>query len=127
MEWLLQLRHFVQHHLDPGRLLHHLRAGLEQRRPDRDQLGLAADLGVHPHHRVLYGGTRVGLPDRGRHLLVGPHPGQAGGWLNLIGLIAVTASVDYGCATFLNLTMASMVPGWDGTLTQAFYLFLAIL
>src|SRR5690242_11405178 len=24
------------------------------------------------------------------------------GWFNLIGLIAVTASVDYGCATFLN-------------------------
>ncbi len=26
------------------------------------------------------------------------------GWLNLIGLIAVTASVDYGCATFMNTT-----------------------
>src|ERR1700724_699670 len=56
-----------------------------------------------------------------------PVHGWFTGCLNLIGLIAVTASVDYGCATFLNLTMASMVPGWDGTLTQAFYLFLAIL
>jgi amino acid transporter len=27
------------------------------------------------------------------------------GWFNLIGLIAVTASVDYGCATFLNVTL----------------------
>ncbi len=26
------------------------------------------------------------------------------GWFNLIGLIAVTASVDYGCATFMNTT-----------------------
>src|SRR5688572_18452013 len=38
------------------------------------------------------------------------------GWLNLIGLIAVTASVDYGCATFLNLVLANTVDGWDGTL-----------
>jgi amino acid transporter len=28
--------------------------------------------------------------------------GPAWGWFNLIGLIAVTASVDYGCATFMN-------------------------
>jgi amino acid transporter len=27
------------------------------------------------------------------------------GWFNLIGLIAVTASVDYGCATFTNTTL----------------------
>ena len=32
-----------------------------------------------------------------------PVHGWFTGWLNLIGLIAVTASVDYGCATFLNL------------------------
>ena len=32
-----------------------------------------------------------------------PIHGWFTGWLNLIGLIAVTASVDYGCATFLNL------------------------
>ena len=24
------------------------------------------------------------------------------GWFNLVGLVAVVASVDYGCATFLN-------------------------
>src|SRR6195256_3933621 len=56
-----------------------------------------------------------------------PIHGWFTGWLNLIGLIAVTASVDYGCATFLNLTLTEMVPGWAGTLTQAFYLFVAIL
>src|SRR5919107_1279491 len=34
--------------------------------------------------------------------LGGPAWGWFTGWFNLIGLIAVTASVDYGCATFLN-------------------------
>ena len=56
-----------------------------------------------------------------------PVHGWFTGWLNLIGLVAVTASVDYGCATFLNLTLASLVPGWDGTLRQAFLLFVIIL
>jgi amino acid transporter len=36
--------------------------------------------------------------------LGGPGWGWFTGWFNLIGLVAVTASVDYGCATFLNLT-----------------------
>jgi amino acid transporter len=51
------------------------------------------------------------------------------GWLNLVGLIAVTASVDYGCATFLNLSLNALLGSetWAGTLTQAFYLFLGIL
>ncbi|HEX6870996.1 MAG TPA: amino acid permease [Micromonosporaceae bacterium] len=56
-----------------------------------------------------------------------PVHGWFTGWLNLIGLVAVTASVDYGCATFLNLTMATVVPGWEGTLNQAFLLFVIIL
>ena len=34
--------------------------------------------------------------------LGGPVWGWFTGWFNLIGLIAVTASVDYGCATFVN-------------------------
>ncbi len=34
----------------------------------------------------------------------GPAAGFFTGWLNLIGLIAVTASVAYGCATFIDLT-----------------------
>jgi amino acid transporter len=57
----------------------------------------------------------------------GPMYGWFTGWLNLIGLIAVTASVDYGCATFLNLVLANMVDGWEGTLNQAFLLFVIIL
>jgi amino acid transporter len=58
-----------------------------------------------------------------------PIHGWFTGWLNLIGLIAVTASVDYGCATFLNLTLNALLGSdtWAGTLTQAFYLFLGIL
>ena len=42
-----------------------------------------------------------------------PIHGWFTGWLNLIGLIAVTASVDYGCATFLNITLSRFAPGWD--------------
>lgn len=56
-----------------------------------------------------------------------PIHGWFTGWLNLIGLIAVTASVDYGCATFLNLTLATTVDGWAGTLNQVFVLFVIIL
>jgi amino acid transporter len=58
-----------------------------------------------------------------------PVHGWFTGWLNLIGLIAVTASVDYGCATFMNLTLNALLGSevWAGTLTQAFYLFIAIL
>lgn len=56
-----------------------------------------------------------------------PIHGWFTGWLNLIGLIAVTASVDYGCATFLNLTLSALFEGWAGTLNQAFLLFVIIL
>ena len=37
--------------------------------------------------------------------LGGPAAGFFTGWLNLIGLVAVTASVAYGCATFIDLTL----------------------
>jgi amino acid transporter len=57
-----------------------------------------------------------------------PIHGWFTGWLNLIGLVAVTASVDYGCATFLNLTLRALTDGaWEGTLTQAFLLFVIVL
>src|SRR6266576_4392234 len=39
--------------------------------------------------------------------LGGPAWGWFTGWFNLIGLIAVTASVDYGCATFANFTLGA--------------------
>ena len=41
-------------------------------------LGLAADLALHPDHRLLHVGAGVGVPDRRRHLLVGRQDGQAG-------------------------------------------------
>ncbi|MFB9234353.1 amino acid permease [Plantactinospora siamensis] len=56
-----------------------------------------------------------------------PIHGWFTGWFNLIGLVAVTASVDYGCATFLNLTLSALFGGWAGTLHQAFLLFVIIL
>jgi amino acid transporter len=58
-----------------------------------------------------------------------PVHGWFTGWLNLIGLVAVTASVDYGCATFLNLSLNALLgtESWAGTLEQAFILFVIIL
>ncbi|MCF2528112.1 amino acid permease [Yinghuangia soli] len=56
-----------------------------------------------------------------------PIHGWFTGWLNLVGLIAVTASVDYGCATFLNILIKMYSPGWDGDLNTVFLLFLGIL
>ncbi|MEU9887023.1 amino acid permease [Sphaerisporangium sp. NPDC051011] len=58
-----------------------------------------------------------------------PVHGWFTGWLNLIGLIAVTASVDYGCATFLNITIGLFDEGWANgdALKQTFLLFAVIL
>ena len=39
--------------------------------------------------------------------LGGPAAGFFTGWLNLIGLVAVTAGVSYGCATFIDLTLST--------------------
>ena len=41
--------------------------------------------------------------------LGGPRAGFYTGWLNLIGLVAVTAGVSYGCATFIDLTHQHLV------------------
>jgi amino acid transporter len=59
----------------------------------------------------------------------GPAAGFFTGWLNLIGLLAVTASVAYGAATFLDLTLSTISDGYaDGySLTRVFLWFLAIL
>ena len=70
VERLPELRDLLHDHLGPRRLLHDLLPGVEQRRPDRDLVGLADHLGLHPHHRLLHGRARLGVPDRGRHLLV---------------------------------------------------------
>ena len=59
--------------------------------------------------------------------LGGPMAGFFTGWLNLIGLVAVTASVAYGCATFFEFTFLEW--GWvDGfSLNTVFFIFLVIL
>lgn len=61
--------------------------------------------------------------------LGGPRAGFFTGWLNLIGLIAVTAGVSYGCATFIDLTLSTWSEGWaEGySLTRVFWVFLAVL
>lgn len=57
----------------------------------------------------------------------GPLHGWFTGWLNLIGLIAVTASVDYGAATFLNVLLGLFNEDWGGELGFVFVLFVIIL
>jgi amino acid transporter len=61
--------------------------------------------------------------------LGGPKAGFFTGWLNLIGLIAVTAGVSYGCATFIDLTIstysASYASGYS--LARVFVIFLVVL
>ncbi|QGG40307.1 amino acid permease [Aeromicrobium yanjiei] len=59
----------------------------------------------------------------------GPAAGFFTGWLNLIGLLAVTASVAYGCATFMDLTLQTVSEGWRDSysLQRVFLIFIAIL
>ncbi|MDO9494240.1 MAG: amino acid permease, partial [Nocardioides sp.] len=59
----------------------------------------------------------------------GPKAGFFTGWLNLIGLVAVTASVAYGCATFIDLTLSTFSTGFaDGySLSRVFVIFLVVL
>lgn len=61
--------------------------------------------------------------------LGGPKAGYYTGWLNLIGLIAIVASVAYGCATFLDLTLQTFSKAWfdSYSLQRVFLLFLGIL
>ncbi len=61
--------------------------------------------------------------------LGGPAAGFFTGWLNLIGLIAVTASVAYGAATFLDITLSTISDSWaEGySLKRVFVLFVLIM
>ncbi len=61
--------------------------------------------------------------------LGGAKAGYYTGWLNLIGLLAVTASVAYGCATFFDLTFSTMSTSWADSysLTRVFIMFLVVL
>src|ERR687889_1901771 len=59
----------------------------------------------------------------------GPAAGFFTGWLNLIGLLAVTASVAYGAATFLDLTISTVSDSYADSysLTRVFIWFVVIL
>ena len=67
--------------------------------------------------------------------LGGPKWGWFTGWFNLVGLVGVVASVDYGCAQFLNATLMLFgvnlgFANWGDTahvLTETFLLFMVIL
>src|SRR3954468_8252232 len=67
---------------------------------------------------IYYWATRLGRPVHGWFT----------GWLNLIGLVAVTASVDYACATFTSLLINAYDKSWDSTnLYLTFLVFVIIL
>ena len=61
--------------------------------------------------------------------LGGPAAGFFTGWLNLIGLIAVTAGVSYGCATFIDLTLTTYSASWaeNYSLNRVFIIFVVVL
>src|SRR3954449_6627001 len=61
--------------------------------------------------------------------LGGPRAGFYTGWLNLIGLVAVTAGVAYGAATFIDLTLDTYSTSWNNSysLTRVFLIFVGVL
>jgi amino acid transporter len=61
--------------------------------------------------------------------LGGAKAGYYTGWLNLIGLLAIVASVAYGCATFFDLTLDTLSSSWAShySLHRVFVIFVVIL
>ena len=60
--------------------------------------------------------------------LGGPKAGYYTGWLNLIGLLAIVASVAYGCATFFDLALSFLFPSHvAGNLHTIFLYFVVVL
>jgi amino acid transporter len=61
--------------------------------------------------------------------LGGPQAGFFAGWLNWIGLIAVTSGVAYGCATFIDYTISAFSTSYanDYSLTRVFIIFVIVL
>ena len=59
----------------------------------------------------------------------GPKAGYYTGWLNLIGLLAVIASVAYGCATFFDLALCTLSESWAAgySLQRVFIMFVVVL
>jgi amino acid transporter len=61
--------------------------------------------------------------------LGGAKAGYYTGWLNLIGLFAIDASVAYGCATFFDLTLDTYSTSWakNYSLNRVFLIFMIVL
>jgi amino acid transporter len=61
--------------------------------------------------------------------LGGVKAGYYTGWLNLIGLLAIVASVAYGCATFFDLSLSRFSESWAAgySLRRVFLIFLVVL
>src|SRR5690348_1689637 len=61
--------------------------------------------------------------------LGGAKAGYYTGWLNLIGLLAIDASVAYGCATFFDLTLSTYSKSWANgySLSRVFLIFMVVL
>ncbi len=61
--------------------------------------------------------------------LGGPKAGYYTGWLNLIGLLAIDASVAYGCASFLDSTIGTFSESYAShySLNRVFAIFVVIL
>jgi amino acid transporter len=61
--------------------------------------------------------------------LGGAKAGYYTGWLNLVGLLAIDASVAYGAATFFDLSFSTMSESWAAgySLTRVFIMFLVVL
>jgi len=60
--------------------------------------------------------------------LGGAKAGYYTGWLNLIGLFAIDASVAYGCATFFDLTLDTYSTSWASgySLKRVFLIFVVL-
>ena len=61
--------------------------------------------------------------------LGGVRAGYYTGWLNLIGLLAIVASVAYGCATFLDYAFSRFSASWAAgySLERVFVMFIVVL
>ncbi len=61
--------------------------------------------------------------------LGGPKAGYYTGWLNLVGLLAIDASVAYGCASFFDTTVGTFSSSWAAhySLNRVFIEFVIVL
>lgn len=61
--------------------------------------------------------------------LGGVKAGYYTGWLNLVGLVAIVASVAYGCATFMDYAFSRFSESWAAgySLQRVFWMFLLVL